>query len=85
MRLFLLTFLFLGTIYASDTINFFKASKDNKLICHVGQYSFKVLSQENATLQKMNGHTFFKLKNENLYFLNNSCQELKNNKNGIIF
>ena len=85
MRLFILFLLLITATYAMDSVSYFKKSPDNKLLCHLGQYSFKMISQKNAVVENMHGHLFFKLKNENLYFLNNACQSLQDKKEGIIF
>jgi len=85
MRLFILFFLLITASYATNSVSYFKKSPDNQLLCHVGQYSFKMVSQKNAVIVDMHGHIFFKLNDENMYFLNNACQPLKDKKEGIIF
>ena len=84
MRLLLLSFLLISTTYASDAVDFFKKDTNNKVLCHVGQYSYKVLSQKNASIIKIHDRKFFKMNDENLYFLNNSCQSIKD-RDGIVF
>jgi hypothetical protein len=84
MRLLLLSFLLLSSSYANDSVDFFNKDKNNKVLCHIGQYSYKVLSQENAKIIKIHGRDFFKMKDENMYFLNNSCQAIKD-RDGIVF
>ena len=85
MRIFILFLLVFTFTYASDTISHFKESSKNQLLCHVGQYSFKMVSQKNAVIETIHGHVFFKLIDENLYFLNNACQQFIAKKEGIIF
>jgi len=84
MKLLLLSFLLITTSYATDAVDFFNKKEDNKILCHIGQYSYKVLSQKNAKIVKIHNRNFFKMKNENLYFLNNSCQAIKD-RDGIVF
>jgi hypothetical protein len=84
MRLLLLSLFLISSTYASDAVEFFQKDKKNKILCHIGQYSYKVLSQKNAKVVKIHGRSFFKLKGENLYFLNNSCQAIKD-RDGIVF
>ena len=85
MRLFVLL-LMLGVVgFSYDSVSYFKESPDNKLLCHLGQYSFMMVSQKNAVLEEIHGHMFFKIKDENIYLLNNACQALKDNNKGIIF
>jgi len=74
MRLFILMLLFTNLIYGTDSMSYFQKSEKNQLLCHVGQYSFKMVSQKNAKIENIHGHQYFKLKNENLYFLSNACQ-----------
>ena len=69
MRIFIIFSLLMTSVYAFDEVSYFEKSPDNQLLCHIGQYSFKMISQ----------------KNENLYLLNNACQTFKAEKVGIIF
>jgi len=85
MRIFMIFLLLLTSIHAFDAIAYFKESPKNKLLCHIGQHSFKMVSQENAKIEKIHGHIYFKLNNENLYLLNNACQTFKAKKVGVIF
>lgn len=85
MRIFLLSFILVNLTYAMDSVEFFNKSEKNELLCHVGQYSFKMVSQKNADIMKIHNHIFFKLKDENLYFLSNACQPIEDKKTGIIF
>ena len=77
MRIIILLLLFTNLIYGDDSIEYFKESSKNQLLCHVGQYSFKMVSQKNAEVESIHGHQYFKLKSENLYFLTNACQAVK--------
>jgi len=85
MRFIIILFLWITTIYAFDSVTYFKVSPENKLLCHVGQYSFKMVSQKNATLEIIHDHQYFKLNDENLYFLKNACQTFKVNQQGVVF
>ncbi|RLA79259.1 MAG: hypothetical protein DRG78_13300 [Epsilonproteobacteria bacterium] len=85
MRFIIIFFLWFTTIYAFDAVSYFKESADNKLLCHVGQYSFKMVSQKNAKIEKIHEHKYFKLNDENLFFLENACQTFKVKKEGVIF
>ncbi len=85
MRLFIIFSLLFTVTYAFDAVSYFKESKDHKLLCHVGQHSFKMVSQKNAKLEKIHEHMYFKLNDENLYLLNNSCQTFEASREGIIF
>ena len=84
MKSLLLSLLLLSSSYATDAVDFFQKDKDNKILCHIGQYSYKILTQKNAKIVKIHNREFFKMKDENLYFLNNSCQSIKN-RDGIVF
>jgi len=85
MRIFTILIMLFTSIYALDAVSYFKKSADNKLLCHVGQYSFKMVSKENAKIEKIHEHMYFKLNDENLYFLENACQTFKAEREGIIF
>lgn len=85
MRIFIIFSLLMISVHAFDEVSYFEKSPDNQLLCHIGQYSFKMISQKNAKIVKIHEHIYFKLKNENLYLLNNACQTFKAEKVGIIF
>jgi len=85
MRLLILSLLLVFTTYANESVSYFKKSRDNQLLCNVGQSSYKMVSQKNALIEYIHGGYFFKLINENFYFPANSCQPLVSKKQGIIF
>jgi len=85
MRFFIIFSLLFTVTYAFDVVSYFKESVDNKLLCHVGQHSFKMVSQKNAKIEKIHKHIYFKLKDDNLYFLENACQTFKVEGEGVIF
>ncbi|WP_373070766.1 hypothetical protein [Sulfurimonas sp.] len=84
MRVLLLILSLSVYMFADDAVSYFKESDKNELLCHVGQHSFKMISHKNATIEHINGHYYFKLIDENFYFLSNACQPLSK-KQGIIF
>jgi len=84
MRKLILTLLLTLSIFAEDSVSYFNKAEKNVLLCHVGQHSFKKITHKNAKLEHINGHYYFKLLDENLYFLSNACQPLSK-KEGIIF
>ena len=54
------------SLYANDsTIELFKSSKDNELLCKISANSYKIVSQKNSSLVIINNTHFFKLKKEN--------------------
>ena len=64
-----------STLLASPlSIKHYKESKDNYLLCRVGNYSYQMISQKNSSLHKINGDEFFKIKSKNLYISNAGCQ-----------
>ena len=85
MRLFILLFMLVTVGFSCDSISYFTKSPDNELLCHLGQYSFKIVSQKNSAIVDIHGHKFFKLKDENLYFLNNTCEPIEDGKKAIVF
>ena len=80
MRYFLLSLIFISSIFADSATEYFQKSKENKVFCHMGQYSYKMLTQNEAKIVHVNGHDYFKMKDDNLYFLSNSCVPLRNRK-----
>ena len=76
MRLPILFSILVTVSSAYESISYFKQSPDNQLLCHLGQHSFKMVSQKNSVIEDIHGHMYFKIKDENLYFLNNACQPL---------
>ncbi len=85
MRILIIFLLLFTSIHAFDATLYFKDSPDNKLLCHVGQHSFKMVSQKNAKIEIIHEHLYFKLNDENFYFLKNACQAYKAEKVGIVF
>ena len=83
MRVLILFFFLITSILANDTVTFFNKSSENRLLCHLGQYSFMMVSQKNSVIKNIDGHIYFHMKQENLYFLSNSCQIVKDSKNKI--
>ncbi len=82
--IFLVCFLSFA-LFANDTVAFFNKAPDNRALCRVGQYSYKVVSQKNAVIVTMHGHDYFKIKDENLYFLTTGCEPLDGQKPHVIF
>ncbi len=85
MRYILIILIFVTSIFASEAAEYFLKSENNKVFCHIGQYSYKMLTQKDAILANINGHDYFKMKDRNLYFLSNSCQPLTGKKELIGF
>jgi len=83
MRVLILFFFLMTSIFANDTVMFFNKSSDNRLLCHLGQYSFMMVSQKNSVIAEIDGHIYFNMKKKNLYFLSNACQIVKDSKNKI--
>jgi len=83
MRILILFFALIAFVFASDPVTFFKQSSKNKLLCHLGQYSFMIVSQKNSVITRIDRHIYFNMKSENLYFLSNTCQIVKNSKDKI--
>jgi len=83
MRVSILFFVLLTSAFSNDPVAFFNKSSKNKLLCHLGQYSFMIVSQKNSVITRIDRHIYFNMKSENLYFLSNTCQIVKNSKDKI--
>ena len=66
-------------------VTFFQESKSNQLLCRQSDFAYRMVSQSNATVVELHGHTFFKLKKENLYLKETGCVPLTGKKEVIIF
>jgi hypothetical protein len=82
-------FLFLMAMAAllmggEDPASHFQSSKEHQLLCRESTYSYMLLSQANATIVELKGHTFFKVKGENRYLPKTACQPLTE-KEAIVF
>lgn len=85
MFLFILSVL-ISTAFASDlNVDYYNLKKGNKLICKITTNSYKVISKLNSSVQVINGITFFKIKNENIYITGSACHPVKKENTAIIF
>lgn len=66
-------------------VTYFNESDSNQLLCRVSEFAYRMVTQKNATVVQLHGHTFFKLKNENLYLKETGCTPLTGKKEVIIF
>jgi hypothetical protein len=85
MRYLILSLLLSLSLFGDDAVDFFKASPENRLMCKATQYAYKVVSQKNATLVKLDGHEYFKINAENLYILKTGCHPIDGKKETILF
>lgn len=85
MRYLVLSFIVSAHLFGSDVVDFFNASPDNLLMCKTTQYVYKTISQSNAEVITIHGHTFFKMKGENFYILKTGCHALDGKREPIIF
>ena len=85
MRVFLLISMAVSTMLASDlNVDYFN-QKGNKLICKITTNSYKVIDRLNSSVKVINGTTFFKVKNENIYITGSACHPVKKENTAIIF
>lgn len=88
MRVFLLTILsvMISTVFAADlNVDYFNLKKGNRLICKITTNSYKVIDKLNSSVKIINGITFFKIKNENIYINGSACHRVKEENTAIIF
>jgi len=86
MKIFALIAIITVTLWASpESVNFYKKSDKNKLLCKFTSTSYKVIHKKNSTIKYINSIEFFKLNNENLYINSSSCHPIKKEGTAIIF
>ncbi len=88
MRRLLFFCLFLTTwLTASEqhAITFFQESKDHRLLCREAEFSYRVISQKNAELIRIEDDAFFHLKKEDIYLTATGCMPLTGKKEAIVF
>jgi hypothetical protein len=81
--LLLLTLSF--TLFADDNEAFFKASKENFLLCRAGYETYVMISSNNASIVTINKTKYFRYKNEDYYFPLSGCNTVKEHDAGLIF
>lgn len=87
MRVFLFILsLSVSTVFAADlNVDYYNLKKGNKLICKITTNSYKVIDKLNSSVKVINGTTFFKIKNENIYIAGSACHPIKKENTAIIF
>lgn len=84
MRYILLLSMAILLSAGEDPATYFLGSDKHQVLCHESAYSYKLLSQSNATVVELKGHTFFKVNGENKYIPKTACQPLEE-KEAIVF
>ncbi len=85
MRLIIMSLLFTMGLWANESLVFFNENPDNKVLCKISQYAYKVISQKNAEVVHLHGHDFFKIKDENYYIAKTGCYPLDGKRELLIF
>jgi tRNA(Ile2) C34 agmatinyltransferase TiaS len=75
-----------SAIFASNlNVDYYNLKNGNKLICKITTNSYKVIDNLNSSVKVINGTTFFKIKNENIYITGSACHPVKKANTAIIF
>jgi len=82
--LFLLLFLNLS-IFANESVKFFKADRDNYVLCRAGYETYVMLSTANASVEMINGTPYFRYKQKDYYFPASGCNPVKERDQGLIY
>ena len=87
MKIFLsILIVSISTVFAADlNVDYYNLKKGNKLICKITTNSYKVVDKLNSSVKVINGTTFFKIKNENIYITGSACHPVKKENTAIIF
>lgn len=70
---------------SANTIEFFKASKENEVFCKVAFGKYKIYSQRNAKLVSVNKQVFFKVIGQDEYIHPTICNPVTNKEEVILF
>ena len=84
-KVILVLLLLSSTVFANEIQKFFNASNDNYVICRAAYETYIKLSQNNASIKKINGSLYFQYKQEDYYFPLTACNKIKKTDNGLIF
>jgi hypothetical protein len=84
-KILLLSALLSSSIFANTIEKFFMESNDHYVFCRAGYETYIKLSQNNASIEKINGSKYFRYKQEDYYFPLSACHKVKKRDQGLIF
>jgi len=70
---------------ANDSEAFFKADKDNFILCRAGYETYLMLSSANASIESINEVKYIRYKQTDYYFPLTGCHPVTNHKQPILF
>jgi len=74
-----------SSIFANEVEKFFNASNENHVLCRAAYETYINLSQNNASIKKVNGNLYFQYKQEDYYFPLSACKPIEKEDKGVIF
>ena len=75
----------LSSLSTAGVVEYFQAKTTNKVVCKVYFNGYKLISQTNATVEKIGMDTYFKLKKQNLYIPVSGCKVIRKESIPIFF
>jgi len=86
MRLITLFGFCISLLFSSQaSIEHYKASAKNHLLCKFTANTYKIINKKNSSIEIINNSKFFKLRNENIYINSAGCHIIKPHGSAIIF
>ncbi|MDF1881075.1 hypothetical protein JHD50_07110 [Sulfurimonas sp. MAG313] len=85
MKTVSLIFVLTLSLYANESEAFFKADKNNYLLCRAGYETYIMLSPSNASIESINETKYIRYKQTDYYFPLAGCNPVTNHKQAIIF
>ena len=84
-KFILLSLLLSSSIFANEVEKFFKESNENHVLCRAAYETYINLSQNNASVKKINGNLYFQYKDKDYYFPLSACKAIEKEDKGVIF
>jgi len=84
-KILLITLLLSSSVFANEIEKFFNASNENYVFCRAAYETYIKLSQNNASLKKINGSLYFQYKQEDYYFPLSACKPIEKEDKALIF
>jgi len=85
MKKVLALFCITVSLYSNESEAFFKASKDNFLLCRAGYETYVLLSSNNASIEEINKTKYIRYKQKDFYFPLSGCHPVKDKPQSIVY
>jgi hypothetical protein len=76
----------MGVLFASEhSVTYFNESDAHRLLCREAEFSYRLVTHQNAEVVTLRQESFFHLIKEDIYLTATGCTPLTGKKEAIIF